>query len=54
MPLHFYKLIEQGESSGVIVVPQALSVAAAAEDLMLIWSATEAEEWKDRIAFLPL
>ena len=54
MPLHFYKLIEQGESYGVIVVPQALSVAAAAEDLILIWSATEAAEWKDRIAFLPL
>jgi hypothetical protein len=54
MPSRFYELIERGESAGVIVVPQALSVSAASEDLILIWSATEAEEWKNRIVFLPL
>jgi hypothetical protein len=54
MPRHFYKFIEQNESRGVIVVPQSLSVSAASADLILIWSATEAEEWKNRITFLPL
>lgn len=54
MPRHFYQFIEKNESPGVIVVPQSLSVSAASDDLILIWSATEAEEWKNRITFLPL
>jgi hypothetical protein len=33
---------------------QSLSVATAAEDLILIWSATEAKEWINRIGILPL
>jgi hypothetical protein len=54
MPRHFYRFIERNESPGVIVIPQSVSVSEATEDLILIWSATDAEEWKNRIAFLPL
>jgi predicted nuclease of predicted toxin-antitoxin system len=31
-----------------------LTVAAVTEDLLLIWFTTEAEEWINRISFLPL
>lgn len=31
-----------------------LAVAVAVEDLLLVWSATEAQEWINRISFLPL
>lgn len=54
MPRHFLDFVTLEPSAGVIVIPQSLSVAKAVEDLILIWSATEAEEWVNRIAFLPL
>lgn len=54
MPKHFSEFIANQSSPGLLIVPQYLSVAAAVEDLILIWSATEAEEWVDRIGFLPL
>lgn len=54
MPRYFFEFIAHKESPGLIVIPQSLSVSAAAEDLLLIWSATDAEEWRNRIAFLPL
>jgi hypothetical protein len=54
MPRHFSEFIAKESSPGLLVVPQYLSVAAAVEDLILIGSATEAEEWVNRIGFLPL
>jgi hypothetical protein len=54
MPRHFGEFIARETSPGLLVVPQHLSVAAAVEDLLLIWGATEAGEWTNRICFLPL
>lgn len=54
MPQHFAEFIAREASPGLLIVPQSLSVAAAVEDLILIWSATEAEEWVNRISILPL
>ena len=54
MPRHFSEFIAKESSPGLLVVPQYLSVAAVVEDLLLIWCATEAEEWVNRIGFLPL
>jgi len=51
---HFSEFIAHETSPGLIVVPQSISVAAVVEDLILIWSATEAEEWVNRIGVLPL
>jgi hypothetical protein len=36
------------------LIPQRLPVALAIEEIILIWEASEAEEWKDQIAYLPL
>jgi hypothetical protein len=54
MPRHFSEFITTETSSGVIIIPQYLPVASAVEDLILIWFATEAEEWINRICFFPL
>lgn len=54
MPRHFAEFIKGTRSAGVLVVPQSLPVSRAAEDLLLIASATEPGEWIDRIAYLPL
>ena len=54
MPKHFAEFIGQTTSSGLIVIPQKLPVRVAIEDLLLIWTASEAEEWHNRIQVLPL
>jgi Domain of unknown function (DUF5615) len=54
MPRHFAEFIATETSAGLLVVPQHRTVAAVTEDLLLIWFTTEAEEWINRISFLPL
>ena len=54
MPNHFAKFILTETSAGLLIVPQHLSIASVVENLVLIWSSTEAEEWINRICFLPL
>ena len=54
MPRHFAEFIQQKTSSGLIVIPQKLPIRIAVDDLLLIWEASEAEEWMNRIQSLPL
>ncbi len=54
MPLEFAEFIVNRRSAGVIIVSRKLSIEAVIEELLLIWSASIAEEWVDRIAKLPL
>jgi hypothetical protein len=54
MPKYFAEFIGHTSSSGVIVIPQKLPIRAAVEDLLLIWTASEAEEWVNRMQVLPL
>lgn len=54
MPFHFAALLATGTSAGVIIVPQSLSIRQAVEDLILIWEASEAEEWVNQIDSIPL
>jgi hypothetical protein len=54
MPHHFAEFITSGTSAGVLVIPQHLAISAAVEELLVIWGATDAEEWIDRICYLPL
>jgi hypothetical protein len=54
MPRHFAEFITGETSLGVIIVPQKLAISIAVEDIVLIWTASEAEEWENRIQSLPL
>ena len=33
---------------------EELDIGSAIEDLLLIWAASEAEEWHDKIGFVPI
>lgn len=54
MPRHFAHFITHSPSPGLIVVGQHLEIGSAIEDLLLIWAASEAEEWVGKIGFVPL
>lgn len=54
MPFHFASFLAACMSAGVIIVPKNLPVRQAVEDLILIWEASEAEEWINQIDSLPL
>ena len=54
MPLHFAKFISNNISPGVLIVPQRLSVRTAIEELLMVWSGSEADKWVNRICILPL
>lgn len=55
MPTHFRAFRNAGKhSSGVFLIPQSLDVGRAIDELLLIWVASEASEWEDRLEWLPL
>jgi len=54
MPAHFSRFVTQAESPGVILLRAGISIAAAADELVLIWSTSEAGEWKNRLMWIPL
>jgi len=54
MPSHFAKYIKLTSSPGLILLREAIPIAVAIEELALIWTASEAEEWIDRLAWIPL
>ena len=54
MPAAFAQFIREKSSPGVFIVPQSTGLAAAIESLVMIWAASDAEEWLNRICRLPL
>jgi Domain of unknown function (DUF5615) len=54
MPRHFGDFTRTTPSPGLIVVPQSLPVREVVDALILIWAATQSEEWINRIAYLPI
>jgi Domain of unknown function (DUF5615) len=54
MPSHFRAFRDGGRwSAGVFPVPQTLDVGTAIEELLLVWLASEASEWENRLDWLP-
>lgn len=55
MPRHFGDFLHiRGSSPGLILVPQYLPIGQVIEELVLIWGASEAQEWKNRWRAPPL
>lgn len=54
MPRHFARFLRNHSSPGLIIVGQHIEIGRAIEDLLLIWVASEAEEWFGKIGFIPL
>lgn len=49
MPDHFAEFIAKQTSPGVILISQKLSIRKAIDGLLLVWEASGAEEYVDRI-----
>lgn len=54
MPTHFQMFVHEHACAGVVLVPTRMTVGDAIEDLLLIWQASEAEEWMNQMRRLPL
>lgn len=54
MPRHFAEFIQRRSSPGLIILSQKTDLLEAIEDLLLIWVASDAEEWIDRLFTVPL
>ena len=49
MPRHFATFVTTRTSAGVIMVSQAIPLSDVVADLLLIWEASEAQEWINRL-----
>jgi hypothetical protein len=55
MPAAAYARLDSGMAmAGLLLSAQLAPVAPVIESLVLIWSASEAEEWQGVVAYLPL
>lgn len=55
MPRHFQSYRAAGNTSaGVFLIRQDLDIGAAIEELVIIWQASEASDWTDKLEWLPL
>ena len=54
MPVHFANFIATQQSPGVFLLSQDLPISIAVEELLMIWEASEAEEWSNMLQYLPL
>lgn len=55
MPAATYARLAAGKTiAGLLMVQQTDPVGVIIENLLLIWSASEAEEWNNQVCFLPL
>jgi len=54
MPRHFADFILHHSSPGVFIIAQTVSVQVVIEELLLMWAASESEEWRNLIVELPL
>lgn len=53
MPAHFARFSARAQSPGVILLREGISISRAIEELILVWSASDAEEWKGRLVWIP-
>ncbi len=55
MPAAAYAQLAQGQSfPGLFMVQQGSSIKPVIESLLTIWAASELEEWRNLVVFLPL
>jgi hypothetical protein len=53
MPQHFRQFLRTRPSPGLLLVRQDLPVGDAIEMLLLIWEASDADEWVNRACLVP-
>lgn len=53
MPLAFAEFIRASASPGVLIASQKTDLLSAIEGVLLVWSASEAEEWTNQLGTIP-
>jgi len=53
MPQHFRLFTRERRTPGVLLIRQDLPVGEAVHSLVLIWEASDASEWENRLCLLP-
>jgi hypothetical protein len=53
MPAHFAAFISESTSAGLLIVSQNLEIGQTIDQILLVWAASEAREWSNRIGYLP-
>jgi hypothetical protein len=53
MPPAFARFRQTRDSPGVVLTPQDQPMREAIENLLILWEASDAAEWKNRICYLP-
>lgn len=54
MPDYFAEFVQTKESPGVFIVRRGLKLGEIAEELVMIWEASEPGEWINQISYVPL
>ena len=54
MPHHFARFLESGRNPGLVIVSQRAHIGTVIDDLVLVWSATEADDWVNQLVAVPL
>lgn len=54
MPRFFKEFIRRQSSPGLVLIQQRLALGEAIDGLVLMWIASEAEEWINQICYLPI
>lgn len=53
MPEHFREFALEHHTPGVFLIPQDLPIGLAVDTLILVWAATDANEWENRLCLVP-
>lgn len=54
MPKYFAEFLQKQNCAGVLIISKKLEISTAIEELILIWAASEAEEYMNSIRQLPV
>ena len=53
MPEHFREFVRKHHTPGVFLVPQDLPLGLAVDTLILVWAATNPNEWANKLCLIP-
>jgi len=53
MPAHFRQFTKKNTSSGLLIVSQTMDIGEAIEQILIVWAASEAQEWINQIGYIP-
>jgi hypothetical protein len=53
MPQAFAKFVSSNVSPGLLIVSQKTDLLTAIDELLLVWSASQAEDWTNQLGTIP-